>query len=212
MSFPFVATPSWERGTAHSARGPESGFAPPGSTEALPAAALSTGSSASSSGFPSADPLSLDPTPQPWLPQPSFEPERAAAAREPDRGGGAGNFEEADLSVLGPLAPFARSGPVTDLFVNGEQGLWIDRGSGAEHEPRWTADEAEVRALAVRLIARGGRHVDEATPAVDVRLGRGIRVHAVLREPLGQAVPVSTRRSASATTMAVSRPRATHNA
>ena len=61
--------------------------------------------------------------------------------------------------------------PVTDLFVNGDRGLWIDRGAGAEREPGWTADEAEVRALAVQLIARGGRHIDEATPAVDVRLG-----------------------------------------
>ena len=85
-----------------------------------------------------------------------------------------------DLSMLGPLEPFAADGPVTDLFVNGEQGLWVDRGAGARHEPGWFADEAEVRALAVRLIARGGRHVDEATPAVDVRLGRGIRVHVVL--------------------------------
>src|SRR4029079_5251613 len=76
-----------------------------------------------------------------------------------------------DLSLLGPLAPFATAGPVTDLFVNGDRGLWIERGSGAEREPAWTADEAEVRALAIRLIARGGRHIDEATPAVDVRLG-----------------------------------------
>jgi pilus assembly protein CpaF len=180
MSFPFVATPSWERGSPHSAGEPESGFAPPGS-EALPAAALSTGSSASSSRFPSAVSLSPEPTPQPWLPRPSFEPgDSGAAPGDPGPGGGAGIFAEADLSVLGPLAPFARSGPVTDLFVNGEHGLWIDRGGGAEHEPQWTADEAEVRALAVRLIARGGRHIDEATPAVDVRLGRGIRVHAVL--------------------------------
>ncbi|KRE26342.1 hypothetical protein ASG80_03730 [Agromyces sp. Soil535] len=87
--------------------------------------------------------------------------------------------------MLGPLAPFAASGPVTDLFVNGARGLWIDRGAGPEHEPAWSADEAEVRALAVGLIARGGRHIDEATPAVDVRLGRGIRVHAVL-------APIST--------------------
>ena len=184
MSFPFVATPSWERGPGHSAGGPESAFAPPGSTETVPASAPSA-RSASSSASPSDDPLSLDSTSQPRPPQPSFEPERAAAAREQDRGGGTGNFAEADLSVLGPLAPFARSGPVTDLFVNGERGLWIDRGSGAEHEPGWAADEAEVRALAVRLIARGGRHIDEATPAVDVRLGRGIRVHAVL--PPGSA-------------------------
>ena len=92
-----------------------------------------------------------------------------------DRPGG-----ELDLAMLGPLAPFAASGPVTDLFVNGAHGLWIDRGAGAEREPAWVADEAEVRALAVQLVARGGRHIDDATPAVDVRLGRGIRVHAVL--------------------------------
>ncbi|TYL52628.1 TadA family conjugal transfer-associated ATPase [Agromyces mariniharenae] len=91
-----------------------------------------------------------------------------------------------DLSLLGPLASFAAAGPVTDLFVNGDRGLWIDRGSGAEREPAWSAAEDEVRALAIRLIARGGRHIDEATPAVDVRLGGGVRVHAVLP-------PVSTR-------------------
>ena len=51
---------------------------------------------------------------------------------------------------------------------------------GPSASPPGSADEAEVRALAVQLIARGGRHIDEATPAVDVRLGRGIRVHAVL--------------------------------
>nr|WP_216648826.1 TadA family conjugal transfer-associated ATPase [Agromyces agglutinans] len=82
--------------------------------------------------------------------------------------------------MLGPLAAFAADGPVTDLFVNGERGLWIDRGAGPEHEPAWSASEAEVRALAVKLIAKGGRHIDEATPAVDVRVGAGIRVHAVL--------------------------------
>ncbi|WP_394551004.1 TadA family conjugal transfer-associated ATPase [Agromyces sp. MMS24-JH15] len=89
-------------------------------------------------------------------------------------------LDAAALDALGPLAPYAADGPVTDLFVNGAAGLWIDRGAGAERAAAWSADEGEVRALAVRLIARGGRHVDEATPAVDVRLGRGIRVHAVL--------------------------------
>lgn len=94
--------------------------------------------------------------------------------------GATGGVTADELALLGPLASYAASGPVTDLFVNGDRGLWIDRGTGAEREPSWTAGEPEVRALAVQLIARGGRHVDEATPAVDVRLGRGIRVHAVL--------------------------------
>ena len=98
-----------------------------------------------------------------------------------------------DLSVLGPLEPFAAAGPVTDLFVNGAFGLWIDRGAGAERAAAWSADEAEVRALAVRLIARGGRHIDEATPAVDVRLGHGIRVHAVLPPVSSSGTLISVR-------------------
>ncbi|WP_127792809.1 TadA family conjugal transfer-associated ATPase [Agromyces sp. LHK192] len=93
---------------------------------------------------------------------------------------GDGGVASAGLDLLGPLAGYAAAGPVTDLFVNGDRGLWIDRGAGPVREPAWVADEAEVRALAVKLIARGGRHVDESSPAVDVRLGRGIRVHVVL--------------------------------
>lgn len=81
---------------------------------------------------------------------------------------------------LGPLAPFAADPAVTDLFVNGAQGLFVDRGYGAIREPSWHADEAEVLALATALIARGGRHVDQASPCVDVRLADGARVHAVL--------------------------------
>ncbi len=81
---------------------------------------------------------------------------------------------------LGVLAPYAADPAVTDLFVNGAQGLFIDRGRGPVREAGWRAGEAEVRALASSLIACGGRHVDEATPCVDVRLADGVRVHAVL--------------------------------
>ncbi|GAB3119687.1 TadA family conjugal transfer-associated ATPase [Glaciibacter psychrotolerans] len=85
-----------------------------------------------------------------------------------------------DHSALGPLALFASGTDVTDLLVNGEAGLWVDAGHGLIHEPTWRFSEAELRALAVRLIALGGRHVDEASPCVDVRLADGIRVHVVL--------------------------------
>ncbi|WP_420898584.1 TadA family conjugal transfer-associated ATPase [Cryobacterium algoritolerans] len=86
----------------------------------------------------------------------------------------------ADLSGLGPLAGFAAADGVTDLFVNGDTGLWVDAGHGLVREPGWECSEAAVRELAVRLIALGGRHIDEASPCVDVRLSDGIRVHAVL--------------------------------
>ena len=85
-----------------------------------------------------------------------------------------------DLSLLGPLARYALAGAVTDLFVNGEAGLWLDAGKGLVAAQDWHSDERSIRELAVRLIALGGRHIDEASPCVDVRLADGIRVHAVL--------------------------------
>lgn len=85
-----------------------------------------------------------------------------------------------DLAALGPLARFALDPAVTDLFVNGEAGLWLDAGGGLVPAPNWHSDETGIRDLAVRLIALGGRHIDEASPCVDVRLADGIRVHAVL--------------------------------
>ncbi|TFD32675.1 TadA family conjugal transfer-associated ATPase [Cryobacterium cryoconiti] len=85
-----------------------------------------------------------------------------------------------DVSGLGPLAEYAANAEVTDLFVNGAAGLWVDAGHGPLHQPGWSCPEPAVRELAVRLIALGGRHIDEASPCVDVRLSDGIRVHAVL--------------------------------
>ncbi|WP_052129102.1 TadA family conjugal transfer-associated ATPase [Clavibacter michiganensis] len=90
-------------------------------------------------------------------------------------------------AALGALAALVRDPRATDVFVNGDGEVWVDRGSGAERRPDVDlGGEAEVRALAVRLAAEGGRHLDEAAPCVDVRLGDGMRVHAVLP-------PVSTR-------------------
>lgn len=53
---------------------------------------------------------------------------------------------------------------VTDLFVNGSAGLFVDRGGGPVAEPGWRADEEDVRELAVALISLGGRHIDDAKP------------------------------------------------
>jgi len=173
MTTPFVATPSWLRSPAPEA----ADAAGVGASDAAGVGASAAGLRGAATPD-DAGPAALVPD-SPGT-DATAVPDGAALAARVSSGG------MPDLSLLGPLAPFAAAGPVTDLFVNGDRGLWIDRGSGAEREPAWTADEAEVRALAIRLIARGGRHIDEATPAVDVRLGGGVRVHAVLP-------PVSTR-------------------
>ena len=73
----------------------------------------------------------------------------------------------------------ARPG-LTDLLVNGSSGVWIDDGGGMRCLGEYRFTEPQVRQAARYLIARGGRHLDEAHPCLDVRVGEGIRVHAVL--------------------------------
>ncbi|WP_374007904.1 TadA family conjugal transfer-associated ATPase [Leifsonia sp. LS-T14] len=83
--------------------------------------------------------------------------------------------------TFGPLAPYLLRPGVTDLFVTAHGELWSDGPPhGLRRETAWRADERTARELATRLIAAGGRHIDEATPFVDVRLRGGVRVHAVL--------------------------------
>lgn len=88
--------------------------------------------------------------------------------------------------ALEPLREYLDAPGVTDVFVNGAHGLYVDCGEGPIRDERWTADEERVRALAVSLIGAGGRHIDDASPCVDVRVGDGMRVHAVL-PPLAPA-------------------------
>lgn len=86
----------------------------------------------------------------------------------------------AHAAELGPFAPLVADPRVTDVLANGGAGVWVDRGSGLEPVPGLALDEPALRELAVRLVARAGRHVDEASPCVDARLGPGLRVHVVL--------------------------------
>lgn len=86
----------------------------------------------------------------------------------------------AELNGLGPLQQLVRDPSVTDIFVNAPDSVWLDRGRGIEKAPVAFAGEAQLRALASRLVAAGGRRLDDGSPCVDVRLDGGYRVHAVL--------------------------------
>lgn len=85
-----------------------------------------------------------------------------------------------ETTALEPLSRFIDDRAVTDIFINGAGGMFVDRGAGAVREPSWRASEREVRQLAGNLIGMGGRHIDESTPCVDVKLPGAMRVHAVL--------------------------------
>ena len=95
--------------------------------------------------------------------------------------------------MLTQLENYLRDPRITDIVVNGNSGLWCDRGDGFERASDWECAEEEVRSLARRLISSGGRHIDEAHPCVDVRLARGIRVHVVLAPVSRSGTSISLR-------------------
>ena len=86
----------------------------------------------------------------------------------------------AELNGLGPLQALTRDPAVTDIFVNAPDAVWLDRGNGMERALVTFTGEPQVRALAARLVAAGGRRLDDGSPCVDVRLAGGYRIHAVL--------------------------------
>jgi pilus assembly protein CpaF len=65
---------------------------------------------------------------------------------------------------FGMLADFVADSRVTDIFVNGSRGVWVDCGAGPERIADLEPTEAQLRELAVRLMSLGGRHIDESKP------------------------------------------------
>ena len=87
---------------------------------------------------------------------------------------------KAELWGLGPLQPLVDHPGATDVLVNGPDEVWLDCGAGLTRVHCPLGAEDDVRALAVRLAAGSGRRLDEASPWVDARLERGVRLHAVI--------------------------------
>ncbi|WP_331716144.1 TadA family conjugal transfer-associated ATPase [Pseudoclavibacter sp. 13-3] len=96
------------------------------------------------------------------------------------------------LGAFGPLRTLIARAGVTDVLVTAPDEIWIDRGEGVERVPLRLSGQRQLRALAVSLISAGGRHLDDATPFVDVRLGE-LRVHAVLPPVAVGGVQLSVR-------------------
>lgn len=110
-----------------------------------------------------------------------------ATAIRAERGGALGEATlrryttalHSELVGGGPLEPLLADPRVTDVLVNGSQGVWVDRGEGLR-PVRLRLESAAVRALAQRLATACGRRLDDAAPYVDARLPDGTRLHAVL--------------------------------
>ncbi|MFC7487255.1 TadA family conjugal transfer-associated ATPase [Knoellia sp. CPCC 206453] len=86
---------------------------------------------------------------------------------------------------FGPLEPWIGLATVTDVLVNGDGAVWVDRGGGVE-DTGVRLDAGAARALATRLAGLARRRLDEAQPWVDGVLPGGVRLHAIL-PPLAES-------------------------
>ncbi|MGH2590244.1 MAG: CpaF family protein [Actinomycetota bacterium] len=95
---------------------------------------------------------------------------------------------------LGPLQPLLDDDTVEEIVVNAPARGFVVRAGGAKEEfsPGFASDD-EVRSLLARIISRAGRRIDDASPAVDVRLPDGARLHALL-PPLARRPCLTIRR------------------
>lgn len=84
-----------------------------------------------------------------------------------------------DLRGLGPLQEAADQDGTTDVLVDAHGLVWSDGANGLAATGMRFAEADDVRRLAVRLAAAGGRRLDDAQPFADVVVGR-YRIHAVL--------------------------------
>ncbi len=98
----------------------------------------------------------------------------------------------------GPLEHLLRLDGVTDVLVNGTDGVFIDRGQGLERTELVMFDDEQVRRLAIRLATAAGRRLDDSQPFVDGRLADGTRLHAVLAPLSSPGTCLSLRVPASA--------------
>ena len=81
---------------------------------------------------------------------------------------------------LGPLEPVLADPAVTDLMVNGDGSVFVERRGRVERVPV-TLTEPEVLALIERVVAPLGLRVDRSSPVVDARLADGSRLNAIVR-------------------------------
>lgn len=102
----------------------------------------------------------------------------------------------AERRAFGPLIEVLDEPGLRDILVQCDDNggsVWVDRGNGVTRLTGMNPSPEEVRALAMALIAAGGRHIDDLEPCADVRLGKGIRVHAVLAPIVTEGAAISLR-------------------
>ncbi|MGH2691239.1 MAG: CpaF family protein, partial [Actinomycetota bacterium] len=85
-----------------------------------------------------------------------------------------------DILGLGPIEPFLRDPTVTEVMVNGPNGVFVEREGRIYRTEITFLDEGQLRRTIDKIVGQVGRRIDESQPYVDARLADGSRVNAVI--------------------------------
>ncbi len=85
-----------------------------------------------------------------------------------------------DILGYGPLEPYLRDSSVSEIMVNGPDEIYVEADGRLTTANGAFADEAHLRRIIDKIVAKVGRRIDESSPMVDARLADGSRVNAVI--------------------------------
>jgi len=85
-----------------------------------------------------------------------------------------------EIFGLGPLEPLLQDPGISDILVNRNDQVYIERGGVLQKTAVRFRDERHLLQIIDRIVSRVGRRVDESSPMVDARLPDGSRVNAVI--------------------------------
>lgn len=101
----------------------------------------------------------------------------------------------ADLTGLGPIADLLRDDAVTDVLINGEGPVWVER-DGRLERTSVSVDDAAIARLVAATFGANGLNVDRSHPVGDTRLPSGERVSVVVPPVAIGGIHVAIRRFA----------------
>jgi pilus assembly protein CpaF len=96
-----------------------------------------------------------------------------------------------DILGYGPMEQFLADESVSEIMVNGDDAIYIERGGRLELTDARFVSNDHLRRVIDRIVSKVGRRIDESSPMCDARLPDGSRVNAII-PPLAVRGPALT--------------------
>ena len=108
-----------------------------------------------------------------------------------------------DILGLGPIEPYLSDPTVTEVMVNSNDAIFIERAGRLQLTDSRFMTPQQVRQVIEKIVVAVGRRIDESSPLVDARLPDGSRVNTVI-PPLAIDGPMLTIRKFAETRLMAS--------